>query len=407
MEMRKYIVSIILAAVAVSPAAAKGAAGPHADAGPSGYHDDGLLWLKVWNTGWFGDRPDGTAIYPAPEGPANLYHGDIWFGGLKGGRLHFAGSPADWRPLTEVIMSDEPAWSEVPPYIKREGTLDSYYRMDDADARGGGPIPLTCDFHGMSWCLEEADDFVALRYHLTNESDDPLEKTYLALVYDLDIGGSLSYIGDYVGFDADRTMPYMYDDESENSYLGLICLDGTVRTARSWDIMNDPETNLYKYYYMATPGFDDCEQTTPYDWRILLSTGPYYLRPAETLAVTFALVAGADLEALQENADTAREIFATEPPPPPKLPTAFNLSQNRPNPVTTGTRIAFACPFSARVELAIYDVAGRRVATLADGIYAPGTHQVQWTPANVAPGVYVYALEAATERLVRTMVVAP
>ncbi|UCH78245.1 MAG: hypothetical protein JSU81_11075 [Candidatus Coatesbacteria bacterium] len=405
--MRNYVITIMLAAVAATPIAAKGTAGPYADAGPSGHHDDGLLWLKVWNTGSFGDRQYGSAIYPAPEGPANLYLGETWFGGLKDGRLHLAEPSFGWRPLTEVIMSDEPAWSEVPPYIKREGTLDSYYRMDDADAREGGPIPVTCDFHGMSWDLDEADDFIALRYHLTNDSNTPLEKTYLALAYDFDIGGSFSYIDDYVGFDADRVMPYMYDGETENSYLGLLCLDGTVRTARSWDIMNDPVTSLHKYLYISTPGFDECEQTTPYDWRFLLSVGPYYLRPSQTLIVTFALVAGADLEALQKNADTARAIFATGPPPKPKLPTTFNLSQNRPNPVTNSTRIEFACPFSVRVELAVYDVAGRRVATLAEGVYPQGIHRVQWTPVDVAPGVYVYALEAATERLVKTMVVAP
>jgi len=405
--MRILVIAATLAAAIASPAAARGVSGPYVDAGPSGHHDDGRLWLKVWNTGWFGDRPNGTAIYPAPEGPANLYHGEIWSGGLKNGRFHFAGSSAEWRPLTEVIMSDEPAWSEVPPYIKREGTLDSYYRMDDADARESGPIPVTCDFHGISWSLEEADDFVALRYHLTNDSNLPLEKTYVALAYDFDVGGSLSYLDDYVGFDAARVMPYMYDDESEHSYLGLICLDGTVRTARSWDTMNDPETNLHKYLYISTPGFDECEQKTPYDWRFLLSVGPYTLLPAQTLVVTFALVAGADLEALQENADTARAMFATGPPPTPKLPTAFYLGQNHPNPATTSTRIAFACPRSARVELAVYDVAGRRVATLADGVYGPGTHEVEWNPAGLGPGVYLYALEAPAERLVKTMVVAP
>lgn len=115
----------------------------------------------------------------------------------------------------------------------------------------------------------------------------------------------------------------------------------------------------------------------------------------------------ADLEALQENADTARAMFATGPPPTPKLPTAFYLGQNHPNPATTSTRIAFACPRSARVELAVYDVAGRRVATLADGVYGPGTHEVEWNPAGLGPGVYLYALEAPAERLVKTMVVAP
>ena len=92
----------------------------------------------------------------------------------------------------------------------------------------------------------------------------------------------------------------------------------------------------------------------------------------------------------------------------PVRPTAyaFNLSQNYPNPVSTATRIAFACPVAARVELAVYDLAGRRVATLADDVFQPGLYDVTWKAEAATPGVYLYTLEAAGERLVRTMVVA-
>jgi hypothetical protein len=83
------------------------------------------------------------------------------------------------------------------------------------------------------------------------------------------------------------------------------------------------------------------------------------------------------------------------------------LAQNRPNPVGKYTTITFACDVSARVELAVYDLSGRKVTTLADRIYPPGTHNVDWRPGEVAPGVYLYKMEAAGEHFVKTMVYAP
>jgi hypothetical protein len=387
------------------PASAKEYVVPPADVQSWGVHDDGLLWLKVWNHGYVGD-PEGSGIYPAPDGPPNIYAGYFAVGGMAGNILHVTGGiPTGWRGLTPVIMSRDPEWKQVPPHIKQEGTLDSYYRMTDSDAGESGPVPLRCDVHGISSCFEEYDDFIAFRYHLENGSRRKLEKTYLALAYDFDVGGSFSYIDDYVGFDDERKMPYMYDDDPSHPYLGLVCLKGSVRGAHSWGITDDPANDEYLYWFMQDPSFD-CEQTKPYDWRVMLSVGPYDIPAGATEITTFAVVAGADLDALLENADAALAAFMLGPPPERAVPKAFNLSQNHPNPATAYTKIRFACPVSARVKLAVYDLAGRRVATLADKIYQPGTYEVEWRPGRVAPGVYLYTLEATNERFVKAMVVA-
>jgi hypothetical protein len=407
--MKKILVTLLGGILLLTlPSFAKDLRVPSADVLDWGVHDDGLLWLKVWNNGTVGDVK-GTGIYPAPYGPANIYRGEFWVGARSrigpGHHYNFyVVCPPEWYGFTPVIMSEDPEWTQVPRYVKREGTLDSYYRMDDSHAAEGGPIPVACDVHGVSWCLDDRDDFIAIRYRLTNNSPAPLEDTYVALAYDIDIGGPLSYIGDYVGFDDERKMPYMYDGDPGNPYLGLVCVEGPVRGAHAWDIMDDPEGDGYKYAYMQDPSFD-CERTEPSDWRVMLSTGPYEIPAGLTEIVTFAVVAGADLEALRENADTALAEFKAGPPPERAVPTAFNLAQNRPNPVTTATKIRFSCRVSAKVKLAVYDLAGRRVATLADKIYQPGIYEVEWRLGNAAPGVYLYTLEAVNERFVKAMVV--
>lgn len=81
-----------------------------------------------------------------------------------------------------------------------------------------------------------------------------------------------------------------------------------------------------------------------------------------------------------------------------------------PNPARTATALDFALPADGVTHLAIYDVTGRAVATLADGALGAGEHRVAWDlrgagGARVAPGVYLARLEAGGARQVRRLVV--
>ncbi|MEA3409281.1 MAG: FlgD immunoglobulin-like domain containing protein, partial [Candidatus Eisenbacteria bacterium] len=72
---------------------------------------------------------------------------------------------------------------------------------------------------------------------------------------------------------------------------------------------------------------------------------------------------------------------------------------NRPNPFNPVTNIAFSMPATAEAQLAIFDIAGRRVATLVDGEVTAGCHEVVWNGTNetgdpVASGVYFSRLAA-------------
>ena len=86
----------------------------------------------------------------------------------------------------------------------------------------------------------------------------------------------------------------------------------------------------------------------------------------------------------------------------------FDLAQNAPNPFNPTTRIAFELARSQTVELVVYDVAGRRIASLLRGALDPGTHSVTWdgTAADgtpVASGVYRYELKTDSGRTSRRM----
>jgi hypothetical protein len=90
--------------------------------------------------------------------------------------------------------------------------------------------------------------------------------------------------------------------------------------------------------------------------------------------------------------------------PPGGKAHAFALFQNAPNPAAGATTFSFELAEGADVRLAVYDAAGRRVAVPAEGYFGPGRHDVPFG-GDLAPGVYVYRLEAGADVAARKMVV--
>jgi hypothetical protein len=94
-----------------------------------------------------------------------------------------------------------------------------------------------------------------------------------------------------------------------------------------------------------------------------------------------------------------------EPSAPPLIPKSFALHQNFPNPFNPSTVIRYDVPEAARVTLKIYDVLGREVAVLADGVEEAGFRSIEWNADNFATGIYFYRLTAGTFTEVKKMMV--
>lgn len=83
----------------------------------------------------------------------------------------------------------------------------------------------------------------------------------------------------------------------------------------------------------------------------------------------------------------------TSAPARAELPAALVLEGNHPNPFNPSTTIRFAVPRDMEIQLVVFDLAGRRVATLVDGQMAAGLHEVSWLGRDerggqVASGIY-------------------
>ena len=79
---------------------------------------------------------------------------------------------------------------------------------------------------------------------------------------------------------------------------------------------------------------------------------------------------------------------------PTKALESYFLQQNYPNPFNPATTIAFSLPWRLPATLKVFDVRGREVATLVDGIVAAGQHSVVFQGTDLPGGIYLYRFNA-------------
>lgn len=90
------------------------------------------------------------------------------------------------------------------------------------------------------------------------------------------------------------------------------------------------------------------------------------------------------------------------------LPQTMALSQNYPNPFNPETSITFELAQNESAKLTIYDLTGRKIAQLHDGVLGAGQHTVHWNSRDTAgnqvtSGVYLYRLETENNTLTKKL----
>jgi len=75
-----------------------------------------------------------------------------------------------------------------------------------------------------------------------------------------------------------------------------------------------------------------------------------------------------------------------------KIPESFSLSQNYPNQFKIKFDIPVGNAYMRSVQLTIYDVLGKEIATLINQQLRPGSYEVEWSAANFPSGIYFYKL---------------
>jgi hypothetical protein len=125
------------------------------------------------------------------------------------------------------------------------------------------------------------------------------------------------------------------------------------------------------------------------------------LKPGESIVIRIQFIATEknkhyddSLRIILGCAEVRIKLLAQEKPAAVDAPdiAGYGLGQNDPNPFHDATSIEFSIPRAGTVRLEIYDLLGRRVATLVDGTMQRGLHSATWTATGVPAGIYYYRL---------------
>jgi hypothetical protein len=134
--------------------------------------------------------------------------------------------------------------------------------------------------------------------------------------------------------------------------------------------------------------YDKAEERGFYFWRSIWDDSNWY-DPSN-----FGLL---ELSAIQIGLPTSVAV-KSDP-----RPSTFDLAQNYPNPFNPSTTIDFNLPTNDHVDLAIYDLLGRKVATLINDRLNAGTHSIIFNGSNLSSGVYFYRLKSSDQILTRKL----
>ncbi|HMQ70442.1 MAG TPA: T9SS type A sorting domain-containing protein, partial [Ignavibacteria bacterium] len=90
------------------------------------------------------------------------------------------------------------------------------------------------------------------------------------------------------------------------------------------------------------------------------------------------------------------------------FPKEIQLYQNYPNPFNPVTTINFSIPKQGNVKLEVYDVTGKKVKTLINGLRAAGNYTINFSAteggSNLSSGVYFYRIESGDFIEVKRMI---
>ncbi len=94
-----------------------------------------------------------------------------------------------------------------------------------------------------------------------------------------------------------------------------------------------------------------------------------------------------------------------------KITNNFLLYQNYPNPFNPTTTIKYTIPYvkalhttSQHVQLKVYNILGKEIATLVNEVKQPGNYKVNFDASNLTSGIYIYQLTSGGNTQIRKMV---
>ncbi len=375
--------------------------------------DTGNCALSVNLFGGIGvTSPDtGTGYgFQYPKGtPSCLYHGAFLVANSESTvHDHFYGAPAtqihwDWVPSDTFI-------DVIPPLY---GAHEMYYgsMVDSGSPTRSQGFKVYVMPAGRGAPLTEFDDFVIIRYDVWNKYGDTLNNVYVGVMLDFDLGASPT--SNWGRTDASRRLTYMWpSSSSQNPCVGVKLLDPRTSANNSFiyhALYVYPATGMTeRTKWLFLNGTIRLPNTTrAYDYSMCVSAGPFNLIRGQWVKIVFAIIGGYDSAAIERHADSAQSWYDAEWSSQIEegrvlLPLAREIRLGQ-NPARGRIVVHYSLPVREKIEIEIFDIAGRRAAVFPVCGYSGRGAIILW-PKTLSSGVHFVRIktdsEVSTKRLV-------
>ena len=260
------------------------------------------------------------------------------------------------------------------------------------------------------------EDFIILKYTLTNTTDEDLSNVHVGLFFDWDVNITEGATSDIAGFDDERMAGYVQDGVNPKLFAGVRMLSDDAQVHyRAIDLPQEiyapPSGNGFtpreKWEFMS--GGISVRSLHLKDVGQIMAAGPHDIPPSDAIEVVFAVIAGMSLDDFLQNADNAQALWdhvLTDDPTSienPQVPEEWALNPAYPHPALPPATFTYEVGAVSDVRLEVYDVLGRQVRTLFAGQKFAGSHSSVWDGLDaagmpVASGLYVARLTARGAR---------
>lgn len=325
-----------------------------------------------------------------------MYEGGLMIGNNNNvsdvNRNNTGGVDNDFQPILSIQKNEPGIWSD----------FDTYGSFNDNPSTS--PVGVTVQHRSMSWADAPNNRYHIFEYNIHNTSGGALSSLYAGVFADWDIQ---TYANNKADENTASRMGYVWCTDAGGYYAGI-----KVLTSGGWKhyaIDNvtggsgginaaDGLTDGEKYQALSTNRATAGGTGTGNDVLDVVSNGPFVLNANDSVVVAFALIAGVDLNDLNESAASAQIKYdlvtaVAENPADVVAGAAY------PNPATVSVQLPVYLRKAVRLTLEITDLTGRIVSGRDLGNVSAGEHSIVISLNGLAQGLYHYHLKGEGTQL--------
>ncbi|MXZ04724.1 MAG: S8 family serine peptidase [Rhodothermaceae bacterium] len=179
-------------------------------------------------------------------------------------------------------------------------------RMELVDSRAANPIGVAILQESFVDTAEENEDFVILRYTLTNPTGRTVENMHVGLMFRWRLNSFRT--PDYVGFDGSRSFGFN-QNAAANPNLLVGTLPLTATSPVHFRVLNDRAEMTDRTKWSFLTGGIHSPPSGADHWTQVTGLGPFTIDPGKEIQVAFAVVTGGSREDLFQNADNAKVLW--------------------------------------------------------------------------------------------------